>query len=160
MAIPTWSRRISACDYAIPGPQPTTGGAWVSAIRPCSRTSRFTEQVGDYNLKYRLAADYDFLLRALEEKVEFVAVDALVNYRNTGLSASNLARLLGEIDASTGSISASSVPGTSSSSFCAINQKPAADRAAACDRQGCGEGPLNWLKALYTKIFLCPRPGV
>lgn len=55
-------------------------------------------ELGEYDLRYRLAADYDFILRALEGNVSFIPIDAyLVNYRNTGVSASNLAASLGEI---------------------------------------------------------------
>jgi hypothetical protein len=56
------------------------------------------QQLGEYDTRYRLAADYDFVLRALDQNVSFIPIDVfLVNYRNTGLSARNLARSLGEI---------------------------------------------------------------
>jgi glycosyltransferase involved in cell wall biosynthesis len=56
------------------------------------------QDIGNYDLDYRLASDYDFILRALHRKIDFIPVEAfIVNYRNTGLSASNLAGSLGEI---------------------------------------------------------------
>lgn len=54
--------------------------------------------IGTYDTAYRLAADYDFVLRAVEGHITFSNVDALlVNYRNTGLSGSNLYATLNEI---------------------------------------------------------------
>jgi glycosyltransferase involved in cell wall biosynthesis len=56
------------------------------------------QRLGGYNCRYTLAADYDFLLQALREGIPIRLVDAVLNnYRNTGLSASNLARVLGEM---------------------------------------------------------------
>jgi len=56
------------------------------------------QQLGEYDCRYTLAADYDLLLRALRAGVQTRPVDAVLNnYRNTGLSASNLARVLGEM---------------------------------------------------------------
>jgi glycosyltransferase involved in cell wall biosynthesis len=54
--------------------------------------------IGKYDLTYRLAADYDFILRALDQNIDFIPIDAfIVNYRNTGLSARNLADSLTEM---------------------------------------------------------------
>ncbi|MCU0285245.1 MAG: glycosyltransferase [Acidobacteria bacterium] len=45
------------------------------------------EQLGDYDLKYRLAADYDFLLRMADAGVEFEKIDIHgVNFRRGGES--------------------------------------------------------------------------
>jgi glycosyltransferase involved in cell wall biosynthesis len=55
-------------------------------------------RLGAYNCRFTLAADYDFLLRALQAGVPMRAAGAVLsNYRNTGMSASNLARVLGEM---------------------------------------------------------------
>ena len=55
-------------------------------------------QLGDYDLAYRFAADYAFILKALDQNVEMIPIGVfIVNYRNTGLSASNLAGSLKEI---------------------------------------------------------------
>jgi glycosyltransferase involved in cell wall biosynthesis len=54
--------------------------------------------VGSYDTGYRIAADYDFVLRALADNIPILYVDApLVSYRNTGLSGSNLYASLNEI---------------------------------------------------------------
>lgn len=111
-------------------------------------------EVGEYCLHYRLAADYDFLLRALDRKVAFVPVDAyLVNYRNSGLSASNLAASLGEIRRINrrhfGFFSVAHF------SFLAINLKSLLLIALQpVIRRVAGEKALTRLKALYTRIFL------
>jgi glycosyltransferase involved in cell wall biosynthesis len=56
------------------------------------------EQIGTYNCRFALAADYDFLLRALEARHRSKLVDAVIsNYRNTGTSASNLPLVLNEM---------------------------------------------------------------
>ena len=45
-------------------------------------------QLGGYDTRYRLAADYEFLLRAVAAKTAFVPVRGyLVGYRNTGLTS-------------------------------------------------------------------------
>lgn len=54
--------------------------------------------IGTYDTAYRIVADYDFVLRALEGCIPLSYVDALlVSYRNTGLSGSNLYATLNEI---------------------------------------------------------------
>ena len=54
--------------------------------------------IGTYDTAYRIAADYDFLLRAMEGYIILLYVDKLlVCYRNTGLSGSNLYATLNEI---------------------------------------------------------------
>ena len=55
-------------------------------------------KIGTYDTTYRIVADYDFVLRAQENHIPFSYVGALlVNYRNTGLSGSNLYATLNEI---------------------------------------------------------------
>jgi glycosyltransferase involved in cell wall biosynthesis len=54
-------------------------------------------QLDGYSERYRFAADYDFLLRAVQAQVELVHVPAcLVNYRNTGLTSRHYALSLAE----------------------------------------------------------------
>ena len=54
--------------------------------------------IGTYDTRYRLAADYDFLLRALEDGIPLCYVnELLVSYRNTGLSGNNLYASLNEL---------------------------------------------------------------
>ena len=56
------------------------------------------DAIGTYDTGYRLAADYDFVLRALENSITLSYVDAfLVSYRNTGLSGSNLYATMNEL---------------------------------------------------------------
>lgn len=46
--------------------------------------------LGQYDTSYRIAGDYEFVLRAIKSKIPFIYIDhALVNYRNTGLSGMN-----------------------------------------------------------------------
>lgn len=53
--------------------------------------------IGTYDTNYRIAADYDLLLRAMANGILFSHLDAfLVSYRNTGLSGSNLYATLNE----------------------------------------------------------------
>lgn len=48
------------------------------------------EQLGFYSTTYRIAGDYDFVLKAMTAKIPFIHLDKpLVNYRNTGLSGLN-----------------------------------------------------------------------
>jgi hypothetical protein len=48
-------------------------------------------------LKYRIAADFDFFIRAIEAGVRLVPTDEfLVNYRMSGMSETNLPRTLRE----------------------------------------------------------------
>ena len=55
------------------------------------------ERLGGYNTRYRFAADYEFLLRAIAANVAFVHVQGyLVSYRNTGLTSVHYASSLGE----------------------------------------------------------------
>jgi len=55
------------------------------------------EKLGGYDLGYRFAADYDFLLRAAAAGVELVHVPSfLVNYRDTGLTSRHYAASLAE----------------------------------------------------------------
>lgn len=55
------------------------------------------EKIGAYDLKYKMSADYDFVLRALKQNVEFIHIDKyMVNYRNTGLSTRNVLLTLRE----------------------------------------------------------------
>lgn len=54
--------------------------------------------LGSYDTDYQIAADYDFVLKALANNIPILNVDAtLVNYRNNGLSGSNLYASLSEI---------------------------------------------------------------
>ena len=54
--------------------------------------------IGAYDTAYRIVADYDFVLRAVEGDISFSYTDTfLVNYRNTGLSGSNLYATMSEI---------------------------------------------------------------
>jgi len=56
------------------------------------------ERVGLYPIAYRYAADYDFLLTALDRGIAQYPVDAmLVNYRSSGLSAVHAGQTLREI---------------------------------------------------------------
>lgn len=53
---------------------------------------------GFYNTSYRIAADYDFVLRAVSDGVQLVHIDKnLVNYSNTGVSGINRIKTLNEI---------------------------------------------------------------
>ncbi|MEJ2033800.1 MAG: glycosyltransferase family 2 protein, partial [Deltaproteobacteria bacterium] len=110
--------------------------------------------LGKYDLAYRFAADYDFLLRALRHQVELIPVDAyLVNYRNNGLSATNLADSLSEIK----TINRNHFGFFSSEHFkflvlyaksmLLISLQPLIRRIA-------GEKYLTVLKSLYTRMFL------
>lgn len=48
------------------------------------------QRIGLYNISYRIAGDYEFVLRAMKNQVPFYYIDhALVNYRNTGVSGMN-----------------------------------------------------------------------
>lgn len=56
------------------------------------------DSMGTYDTAYRIVADYDFVLRALEGGIPLSPVDALlVNYRNTGLSGRNLFATMNEM---------------------------------------------------------------
>ena len=47
--------------------------------------------VGKYDLGYRFAADYEFFLRAIKNRISFIPTDQIiVNFRNTGLTSRNL----------------------------------------------------------------------
>jgi glycosyltransferase involved in cell wall biosynthesis len=112
------------------------------------------QKVGRYNLAYRLAADYDFILRALSKKVEFIPIDTLlVNYRNTGLSANNLAGSLREIRiinrSHFGYFSCEHLKFLASftKSMVLIALQPVL-------RKLVGEKTLLKLKSLYTRMFL------
>ncbi len=51
---------------------------------------RIHQRIGIYNTSYRIAGDYEFVLRAMKSKIPFFHIDhALVDYRNTGLSGMN-----------------------------------------------------------------------
>jgi len=48
------------------------------------------EKTGPFDLKYRIASDYDFVLKARSLSVPFFKVDKFIaNYRNTGLTVRN-----------------------------------------------------------------------
>jgi glycosyltransferase involved in cell wall biosynthesis len=109
--------------------------------------------LGEYDLGYCLAADYDFILRALDRNVDFIPLDAfIVNYRNTGLSASNLAGSLAEIRKINRkhygffSLSHFKFLVVYAKSMLLISLQPVIRRIA-------GEKALTRLKALYTRIF-------
>jgi glycosyltransferase involved in cell wall biosynthesis len=54
-------------------------------------------QIGGFNNQFRLAADFDFLVRAAKGRVPFVAIDGvLVTFRATGLSTANPLPLIRE----------------------------------------------------------------
>jgi glycosyltransferase involved in cell wall biosynthesis len=115
------------------------------------------QQLGGYDCRYTLAADYDFLLRALQAGIPTKPVDAVLNnYRNTGLSASNLAHTLGEMR----------VINRNHYSWCsAAHLKFLLLRYAKSmlliELQKLvgllGPGPLRAAKRLYTKIFFARR---
>lgn len=51
------------------------------------------EQIGEFNLDYRIAADYDFILRAYQSGLSFHAVDtALVSYSLNGMSGNPMSK--------------------------------------------------------------------
>jgi hypothetical protein len=53
----------------------------------CFISSALYKKIGVYNLKYKVAADYDFLIRAKLSKAKFQALDAVItNFRNIGVS--------------------------------------------------------------------------
>lgn len=52
---------------------------------------------GGFDTRYRIAADYDFLVEALTSGVRVAAIDAfLVNYRDSGVSARQMRRSMAE----------------------------------------------------------------
>ena len=56
------------------------------------------KQFGLYNLAYRIAADYDFVLSAVSKGVKLIHIDkTIVNYSNTGTSGINRIKTLNEI---------------------------------------------------------------
>ena len=56
------------------------------------------KMIGNYDLQYSLAADYDFLLRSLSADVKMYSTDSILSfYRNTGLSAASPATVLNEM---------------------------------------------------------------
>lgn len=56
------------------------------------------KKFGLYNPAYRIAADYDFVLRAVSKGVKLIHIDkTLVNYSNTGASGINRIETLNEI---------------------------------------------------------------
>ncbi len=56
------------------------------------------QRIGQYDTSYRIAGDYEFVLRAMKSKIPFIYIDrALVNYRNTGLSGMNPCASLMEV---------------------------------------------------------------
>ena len=53
--------------------------------------------IGTYDTAYRASADFDFMLRAIRNRIVFTRVDEfLANYRTSGFSAVNLRTTLGE----------------------------------------------------------------
>jgi glycosyltransferase involved in cell wall biosynthesis len=51
------------------------------------------DQIGEFNLDYRIAADYDFILRAYQSGLSFHAVDtALVSYSLNGMSGNPMSK--------------------------------------------------------------------
>lgn len=69
----------------------------MTLIHPAVFVTRETyEQVGNFNEQYRIAADYDFLLRAVvaERHFHYVEGSMLTGYRGGGLSAGNCASIL------------------------------------------------------------------
>jgi glycosyltransferase involved in cell wall biosynthesis len=58
---------------------------------------RVYEKLGDYNLEYRLAADYDFLLRMVNDGVDFVKIETHgVNFRRGGESTMRMRKSIRE----------------------------------------------------------------
>jgi glycosyltransferase involved in cell wall biosynthesis len=115
------------------------------------------ERLGCYDHRYRLAADYDFLLRALAAGIPMKPVAAVLsNYRNTGMSASNLAQVLGEMRL---------ISRLHFSFFSAGHLKFLFLRYAKSmlliglqKLVGLGgKGPLRAAKRIYTKIFFAHR---
>jgi glycosyltransferase involved in cell wall biosynthesis len=52
---------------------------------------RVYSAIGKYDLNSKFAADYDFFLRAIKNKIAFIPThQIIVNYRNTGRTAENL----------------------------------------------------------------------
>jgi len=115
------------------------------------------DRLGGYDRRYSLAADYDFLLRAIQAGVPMRPVDAVLsNYRNTGMSASNLTKVLGEMR----------LISRAHYSFCSAEHLKflllrfgksmllmGLQRLIGLG----GAGPLRAAKRLYTKIFFAHR---
>jgi glycosyltransferase involved in cell wall biosynthesis len=114
-------------------------------------------RLGEYDRRYSLAADYDFLLRALKAGIPMCPVDAVLsNYRNTGMSASNLARVLGEMRL----ISRAHFPFCSAEHLKFLLLRYAKSMLLMGLQRligFCGAGPLRAAKRLYTKIFFAHR---
>ena len=56
------------------------------------------KQFGLYNPAYRIAADYDYVLRAVSKRVKLIHINkTLVNYSNTGASGINRIETMNEI---------------------------------------------------------------
>lgn len=70
----------------------------MSVVHPAMFVHREVyDSLGRYDLRWRLAADYEFFLRALTKGILFIAVKRIiVNFRNTGLTAKNLLASLNE----------------------------------------------------------------
>lgn len=114
-------------------------------------------KLGGYDCRYTLAADYDFLLRALRDGVPTRPVDAVLNnYRNTGLSASNLARVLGEMRVI--NRKHFSLFSVAHLKFLLLRYAKSMLLIGMQKLVGlCGPGPLQAAKRLYTKIFFARR---
>jgi len=56
------------------------------------------QELGEYNLKYRFASDYDYFLRLMQAKVVFEKIDSYgVNFRKGGTSTQNMNRSISEV---------------------------------------------------------------
>lgn len=115
------------------------------------------DRLGGYDCRYTLAADYDFLLRALKAGIPMRPVDAVLsNYRNTGMSASNLGLVLGEMRTISrkhfGLFSAHHIK------FLLLRYAKSMLLMGLLKLVGlCGASTLKNAKRIYTKIFFARR---
>ena len=56
----------------------------------CFVSREVYEKIGSFNLKYKVAADYDFMLRAKQSGVKFMGIESeIVEFRSGGFSSKN-----------------------------------------------------------------------
>lgn len=76
----------------------------ITVTMPCCHQAVFAKRtvfkdIGDYNINYKICADYDWLLRAYYQKKKIMVVDdALVNYRVGGVSSRQESEMLMEFE--------------------------------------------------------------